>query len=270
MPSAGVLATLTGDAVAAVEAEHAVLVDLLGAVRPDVWAAPSGCPGWSVKDLVTHLGTMFWRMVDPSRLPDTRGLPTERAQDHDVASRAAWSAERVLTDYVEAAGRAVPALERLRDVDDPVPLGDLGTFPASMLACGYVFDHYTHIRADLLAPRGPLHVATAPPSDELRMGPTVAWILAALPQQCSAALTGLAGPVEFLLTGPGGGLFVLLPSGAVVSGDDARVDTVASISCSTPDLVWWSTRRSSWSDVEVHTAGDPATLALLRDQIHVF
>ncbi len=269
MPSAGTLATLPADAVAAVEAEQAVLVDLLAALPPDAWTAPSGCPGWTVKDLVAHLGALFWRMVDPSRLPDNRGFPTEQAQDRDVASRAAWSPDHIVTDYVEAAGRVLPVLERLRDVDDPVPLGDLGTFPASMLACGYAFDHYTHIRADLLAPRGPLDVP-APPSDELRMGPTIAWILAALPQQCAMALTGLAGPVEFLLTGPGGGLFVLLPSGAIVSGDDARVDTVASICCSTADLVWWSTRRASWSDVEVHTAGDPATLALLRDQVHVF
>lgn len=269
MPSAGTLATLPADPVAAVEAEHAVLVELLSTMPADAWAAPSGCPGWTATDLVAHLGTVFWRMVDPSRLPDTRGLPTERAQDRDVASRAGWSPERVLTDYVEAARRAVPILERLRDVDDPVGLGDLGTFPASMLASGYAFDHYIHIRADLLAPRGPLDVPP-PPSDELRLGPTVAWILAALPQQCAAALTGLAGPVEFLLTGPGGGLFVLLPSGAVVTGDDARVDTAASISCSTRDLVWWSTRRASWSDLDVHTAGDPATLALLRDQVHVF
>jgi uncharacterized protein (TIGR03083 family) len=269
MPSAGALATLPTNAVAAVEAEHAVLVDLLATLAPETWAAPSGCPGWTVKDLVAHLGTLFWRMADPSRLPDTSGLPTERAQDHDVASRATWTPERIVTDYVEAATRVLPVLERLRDVDDPVPLGDLGTFPASMLACGYAFDHYTHIRADLLAPRGPLDVP-APPSDELRMGPTVVWIMAALPQQCAAALTGLAGPVELLLTGPGGGLFVLLPSGAILSGNDARVDTVASISCSTTDLVWWSTRRASWSDLDVHTAGDPATLALLRDQVHVF
>jgi uncharacterized protein (TIGR03083 family) len=257
------------DGVGAVYADHAALLDLLANMPAETWAAPSGCPGWTVKDLVAHLGTLFWRLVDPSGLPDTSGMPSERAQDHDVASRAGWSADRVLADYVEAAGRARPKLERLRDVHAPVPLGDLGTFPASMLACGYAFDHYTHIRADLLAPRGPLR-ASPPPSDELRMGPTVAWILAALPQQCAAALTGLTGPVELLLTGPGGGLFVLFPRGAVRSGDAARIDTVASITCSTSDLVWWSTRRASWSDVDVHTAGEPAALEVLRDQIHVF
>ena len=35
-------------------------------------------------------------------------------------------------------------------------LGDFGSYPASLLPSAYSFDHYTHIRADLFAPRGPL------------------------------------------------------------------------------------------------------------------
>jgi uncharacterized protein (TIGR03083 family) len=269
MPPPGGLATEPADGVAAVRADRDALLELLSTMPGRLWAAPSGCPGWTVKDLVAHLGTMFWRLVDRSQLPDSRGLPTERAADVDVASRAAWEPARVLADYVDVTDRALPALEQLRTVDDLVPLGDLGCFPASRLADGYAFDHYIHIRGDLLAPRGPLD-APPPPSDELRMGPTVAWILAALPQQCAATIAELAGPVELVLTGPGGGHFVLLPGGGIVSGDDARTETVASISCTTPGLVWWSTGRASWQDLEVFTAGDPVTLAALRDRIHVF
>jgi uncharacterized protein (TIGR03083 family) len=269
MPGPVGLATAPADGAASVRADRDALLELLTTMPRPMWDAPSGCPGWTVKDLVAHLETMFWRLVDPSQLPDSRGLPTERAADLDVASRAAWDPDRVLARYVEVTDRALPALEQLRTVDELVPLGDLGTFPASMLADGYAFDHYIHIRADLLAPRGPLD-APPPPSDELRMAPTVAWILTAMPQQCATAIAALAGPVELVLTGPGGGHFVLHPSGQVVSGDDARIETVASISCSTPELVWWSTRRASWADLEVYTAGDPDTLAVLRDRIHVF
>jgi uncharacterized protein (TIGR03083 family) len=269
MPSPIGLATEPPDGAASVRADRDVLVELLSTMPHSLWAAPSGCSGWTVKDLVAHLGTMFWRLVDRSQLPDSRGLPTERAADLDVASRATWEPARVLAEYVAVTDRALPALEQLRAVDDFVPLGDLGCFPASMLADGYAFDHYIHIRADLLAPRGPLD-APPPPSDELRMGPTVAWILAALPQQSAPALAELAGPVELMLTGPGGGHFVLLPTGGIVSGDEARIETVASISCTTPELVWWSTGRATWQDLEVYTAGDPSTLAVLRDKIHVF
>jgi uncharacterized protein (TIGR03083 family) len=268
MPMPGVSAT-PADALASVRADHAALLDLLGRCSAETWAAPSGCPGWSVKDLVTHLGTMFWRTADPSRLVDTRGLPMEVGAARDVEARAAWDATRVLDDYVEAADRALVVLEGLRDVDQPVPLGDLGTYPASMLACGYAFDLYTHLRADLLAPRGPLDAAP-PPSDELRIAPTLAWILAALPQQCAATVGALPGAVELVLTGPAGGHFVLQAGGGFVTGDEARIETVASISCFTPALVWWATGRASWTDVGVQAAGDEHALRLLRDGIHVF
>jgi hypothetical protein len=268
MSTPGVAAS-PADALASIRADHAALLTLLQNCSSATWAARSGCPGWTVKDLVAHLGTMFWRTADPSRLADTRGLPMEVGAERDVASRAGWDEGRVLDDYVEAASRALPVLERLRDVDAPVPLGDLGTYPASMLASGYAFDLYTHLRADLLAPRGPLDAAP-PPSDELRLGPTIGWILAALPQQCAATVAALPGAVEFVLTGPAGGHFVLQPGGGFVTGDDARTDTVASISCFTPALVWWTTRRASWSDVGVQAAGDERALNLLHERIHVF
>jgi uncharacterized protein (TIGR03083 family) len=267
--SAPQASTTPADGVAAVRADHAALLDLLDGCSPTTWAAPTGCPGWTVKDLVAHLGTMFWRTADPSRITDTRGLPTEVGVERDVATRASWKPARVLDDYVAAADRALPVLEQLRNVDKPVPLGELGTYPASMLACGYAFDLYTHLRADLLAPRGPLDV-TPPPSDELRMGPTVAWILAALPQQCAATVAALPGAVEFVLTGPAGGHFVLQPGGGFVTGHDARTDTVASVRCFTSALVWWSTGRASWSDVGVQAAGDEQALELLRTSVHVF
>ncbi len=35
--------------------ERAALIDLLGELSDDQWAAPTACPGWSVKDLALHL-----------------------------------------------------------------------------------------------------------------------------------------------------------------------------------------------------------------------
>jgi uncharacterized protein (TIGR03083 family) len=256
--------------VEALRADHLALVDILGAQPPEIWVAPSGCPGWTIKDLVAHLGALFGRLLDPSAGPDTAGLATERAQDVDVAVRREWTADDVLRDYVDVTERALPKLERLTRRDDRVvSLGDLGTYPVPLLVNAYVFDHYTHIRADLLAPRGPIG-ASPPPSDELRMGPTVGWIMAALPQQCAPAVARLAGPVELVLSGPAGGHFLLRPTGEIVTGHDARADSVASICCSTPALVWWTTRRASWRELGVRTAGDRAALTILRDEIHVF
>src|SRR5262245_59245978 len=149
-------AVASADATASLSADHAALLAILAGQPAEIWAAPTGCAGWSVKDLVSHLATLFWRLVDRSRLPDTGGVPTERAQDLDVASRADWNAARVLDDYVEVTGRAIPILRQFEGRHDLVPLADLGTYPLSMLASAYAFDHYTHIRADLLVPRGPI------------------------------------------------------------------------------------------------------------------
>src|SRR6516165_2283331 len=50
------------------------------------WEAPSGCTGWSVKDVVAHMGSLFWAAIDPSVLPDVEGLGTEQAAEVWVAS----------------------------------------------------------------------------------------------------------------------------------------------------------------------------------------
>ncbi len=43
--------------------ERAALLDLLSALSPDEWAAPTACPGWSVKDVAAHLlGDDFGRL----------------------------------------------------------------------------------------------------------------------------------------------------------------------------------------------------------------
>ena len=40
--------------------ERAALLDLLGQLKPDEWAAPTECPAWSVKGIALHLlGTAY-------------------------------------------------------------------------------------------------------------------------------------------------------------------------------------------------------------------
>src|SRR5215467_4282331 len=137
-------------AVETVRADGAVLLDIGAGLTEQQWQAPSGCPGWRVQDVVTHMANLFWMLVDPAKLPPADGVPTEQAK--------------------EAAGPALEQLTRLEKIDMAVPLGDLGTYPAALLPAAYSFDHYTHIRADLYGPRGPLRGAP-PPSDAERLAP---------------------------------------------------------------------------------------------------
>jgi hypothetical protein len=155
-----------------------------------------------------------------------------------------------LADYKEAAGPALEHLAQLATLDMEVPLGDLGTYPAGLLPTAYSFDHYTHIRADLFGPRGPLRGAP-PPSDSGRLAPVLDWIEAALPQQNQAATHTCSLQLE--VTGAGA------RSISFGSGKPA-----ATIRSDAPSFVRWVTQRGGWAELGVQATGDALALATAR------
>src|SRR5258705_12869463 len=118
---------MTAGAIDSLREDRAALLDICGDLRDEDWNAPSGCAGWTVQDLVAHMGALFWLVVDPSTLPDTTDMPTEQAQDLCVAARRSWSASLVLDDYAAVSSKALDALVGLESQDFELPLGDLGT-----------------------------------------------------------------------------------------------------------------------------------------------
>ena len=97
-------------ALEAVRADRAALLEICGGLTAADWQAPSGCEGWSVQDLVAHLGALFWVVVDPGKLPPTpTGMPTEQAQELLVRSRRELTAEAVLADYAEVSDHRAAA-----------------------------------------------------------------------------------------------------------------------------------------------------------------
>lgn len=241
---------MASDAIEAVRADRDAVLAIGAALTAADWRAGSGCPGWSVQDVVAHLGLLLWNVVDAARLPDVSGLATERAQDALVASRRDWAADAVLADYEEVSGAALDRMKDLLALDMEVPLGDLGTYPAAVLPSAFAFDHYTHIRADLFAPRGPLDGAP-PASDELRAGAALDWVEAALPQQNPAVEQ--AGTFVLRIHGTGGRTirFGSGPARATIGSD-------------VPAFIRWVTQRGSWAGLGVQTAGDEAALAAAR------
>jgi uncharacterized protein (TIGR03083 family) len=237
-------------AIEAIRADRAALLSICGALTPEDWQQPSGCEGWTVQDLVAHLGALFWVAVDPARLPDTTGLPTEEAQDALVKARRELTAEEVRADYAQVSELALTALTDLAALDFEVPLGDLGTYPAAMLPAAYSFDHYTHIRADLFRPRGPL-AGPPPPSDAERLVTVLDWIEAALPQQNEAAAA--AGSYELQVTGPGPRIITF-----------GTGQTMATVTSDADALVRWVTQRGSWEELGVQAAGDEPALSAAR------
>jgi hypothetical protein len=196
------------------------------------------------------MGALLRLVVDPSSLPDAAGLDTERAQEVYVAARRPWSAARVLDDYEWVSLPAFEALEGLAGLDLEIPLGDFGTYPASLIPTAYAFDHYTHIRADLFPPRGPL-AGPPPPSDELRLVPALDWVEAALPQQNAGRIAALTGGVQISVTGPAARTLRL-----------GQGDPVAEISSDAPAFIRWVTQRGSWPELGVRAQGDERQLGV--------
>ena len=63
------------------------------------WSRPSGCIGWSVRDLVAHMSSNYKETVDPSPAPDEPiNLPAERMMDLLIEPRKDWSNQQILDE----------------------------------------------------------------------------------------------------------------------------------------------------------------------------
>jgi uncharacterized protein (TIGR03083 family) len=230
------------------------MLEICSGLSEEEWNAETGCAGWSVKDLISHLGALFWAAVDPSVLPEVGDLRAEEANEVCVAARRSRPPSEVLADYAAVSEQGLSVLAGLAEADFELPLGDLGTYPASVIPAAFCFDHYVHIRFDLFGPRGPLP-GPVPSSDATRVRPTLDWIEAALPQQNRAALADLHGPVEIAVTGIGARTMRLGPEGPLQVSVRADAD-----SC-----VRWITQRASVEEAGIEMSGDVEMLPLVRD-----
>jgi len=245
------------NALKAIEADREALLALCQELDEAIWTRDSGCPGWTVQDLVSHMACSFWLAVDMSHLPNSAGLPAERAADLYVDSRRSLTPKQILADYESASSRGLELLAAVQTQDVDVPLGDVGTYPASVIPSAYAFEHYVHIRFDLFPPDGPFG-GEPPDSDELRLAPTLDWIQAALPQQNSELLSGMDKAVEVHLSGIGGRTLGI--------GDG---DVAGQIDCDAAAFIRWVTQRGSWESLGVDAQGDPSTLDVIR-RLRVF
>ena len=242
----------------AIAADREALLTMCEQASDSWWRAESGCPGWSVQDLISHLGCSFWLAVDPTNLPDPQGLPAERAADLYVDSRRWMTPDDVVADYASVSAKGLDMLAAVEDQDVEIPLGDVGTYPASVIPTAFAFEEFVHIRYDLFAPNGPM-TGNPPPTDELRLAPTLDWIEASLPQQNEDLLSGLDSSVEIRLEG--------LCARTVRIGDGA--DVAARITSDSAAFVRWVTQRGTWEDLGVEAAGDPSTIDIAR-QLRAF
>jgi uncharacterized protein (TIGR03083 family) len=241
-------------ALAGLRADRDAMTEIAAGLSPADWESPSGCAGWTNKDLVSHLAALFWVVVDGSAGPDTGGLDVEAAVARTVDARRSMTPAEVLADYEAVSLKAIDSLGVVATLDLEIPFSDFESYHASLVPLAYCFDHYTHIRADLFAPRGSL-TGTPPPSDELRLRPTLDWIEAAVVKQNEAVLAGLTGHIRLVVRGAAGR--------TIVVGDGASAP-VATVESDGPAFVRWITQRGTWESLGVVAEGDPGLLEAAR------
>lgn len=244
-------------AVDALRAERDLVLGICAGLSDADWKADSGCPGWSVQDVISHLGALYWLVADRSRLADSGDLGAEAAGDFQVRHRRNLSAAAVAADYAEASEAALAVLDTFDGQHDEIPLGDLGTYQLTTLPAAFGFDHYLHIRADLHAPRGPL-AGPVPSAGEPLLALVADWMEAALPQQNADLLASSGAALELAAEGAGARLIT-------VGAGDVRARAAGPVSV----LARCASGRASWDDPAVTLDGDPAALAVLR-QLRIF
>jgi len=262
--------------VEAFRADREEVLKVAKSLSADEWALPSDCDGWRVQDVVAHMANVCRAVVDPGSLPP--GVPgdLEATQAAQAEAHRAWTVEEVLADYEDVSAKALESVVGLQApgmAETVIPIENAGHYPLHMVVNAFAFDHYCHLRFDMLRPNGPIDRAV-PLSDDVRLGATMEWLLAGLPQMASDAMRKtVTRPVALALTGPGGGTWTVRPAvddGPVEVVDGLDDDVAAKITSSTDEFILWATHRRPWEDRSVTLTGDEAYAADVAEAIHVF
>ena len=259
---------MASNRVAALRAEREEVLAFCRRLAPEEWETPSGCPGWSVKGVVSHMGAAFHGCFTPWFFRIMRTDNVERSSDKDVAQRASWEPAKVLSEYERWSGRylAIQGLTRpLGGVK--IPLGELGKYPLGIFPAAFTFDHHTHLRHDMAEALG----KTPPPTDGDRMTVVLEWMMAGLPQMCREAMTIVKQPLDLTLKGPGGSTWGLTPSESglleVTPGGTPRAK--AEIIGVAREFVVWGTKRRPWGDHDVKIKGDEEFATRFLDALNI-
>ncbi len=243
------------------------MLTFCNSLAPADWRMNSMAQGWSIADVVAHMGSACHAMFTPQVLTIMRSDDMEQLNDQLVAARRDRPPAEVLAEYrrwSRAFGAVIPAvvgtpLGRVR-----LPLAEIGRFPMRLLLSALVFDHHTHLRHDMAPALG----RSLPGTDANRMAAVLEWMTAVLASQLAAARPPwLDRPLELTFTGLGGGSWWVETSGAVTplrgTPAAARITGVAL------EFPQWGTGRANWRDQDVSITGDADYAAAFLDTIKI-
>ena len=247
------------------------MLALAAELAPSEWQAASDCDGWRVQDVIAHLANTFRAVADPAGLPP--GVPgdLEASQDAQAAAHRDWTSDEVVADYEAISAAALDVLEQWQGpplVTTLIPIEDTGLHPLHLVANALAFDHFCHLRNDILKPLGPID-RPAPPADDLRVRAALEWLMAGLPHMSASLTSVLAEPLGLLLTGPGAGSWTIASSDGAVSVNDGMA-AATTVQGTTTDFIIWATHRRPWRSFELEISGDRAYASAVLDAIRLF
>jgi uncharacterized protein (TIGR03083 family) len=237
------------------------------------WHLPSGAEGWSVKDVVAHAGCLMaflMAAVGGAAGPD---MGIEELNEVQVAQKRRLDGAETMA-FVR--GELAAALETFAPLqEEPVAsataqLQDLGTYPLHAIVDMFTFDITTHLRYDILKPRGPIDLGVRP-LDGRQLGPAVSWLLAGIPQMQRKLPQEFAGPLDLDLTGAARTRVTISSDGAaitVIPSTGSDLEPRAVITSSTDDFLASSTRRLPWQQL-VSVDGDRDEAARFLNAINL-
>jgi uncharacterized protein (TIGR03083 family) len=244
---------------------------VITSLTDEEWSRQSGCDAWTVRDLVAHMSSNYKETVEPSPPPpEPLNLPAERLMDLLVDLRDGWTHEQVRDEYLQYCDAALATLSALQDeplASTVIPLADLGRYPMHLLADAYAFDHYCHLRVDLVAPFGPIE-RELPDADDALVGPAVGWMLAGIPQMQPGLEQSLTGRIRLVLTGPGGGTWDISRDGDAIHVGAPEGDPDVTVTSDAHDFVLWGTVRMPWREA-CTVEGDEQVAATFLDALNI-
>jgi uncharacterized protein (TIGR03083 family) len=261
---------MTLDRMSALTSERALAVDFLSTLSDADWDKPSLAAGWSVKDVVSHMGSAAHGFFTPWVIGLLATGDLEKHNDRDAEKRRGWDHAKVnkeFTTWTKRAGVAHAALQKpgLRAL--PIRLGEAGTYPAHLLTSAIAFDTGLHLRHDIAGALG----REVAPRDANTQAVSTEWMLAGLPTMSGDGLAWVDRPVELNLVGAGGGTWAITPGkkGRVTVAAGHALDPVASIEGDSATFPVWGTRRQDWRDTNISIKGDDETGARFLDQMKI-
>jgi uncharacterized protein (TIGR03083 family) len=258
--------------IAGMRAAASDLVDIGRGLDETEWQTTSAAAGWSVHDVISHVGCLLELLqaaVGGEEAPDNRIEPLNDAM---VAERRGWDHMRVLDNVQKQLEQAIEMFVPLQEeamASVEAPMLDLGTYPLHAIADMFTFDMTTHLRYDILAPRGPIS-RQLPAPDEVRLGPSVSWLLGGIPKMQADLARHLLAPGTLRLTGPAAGNHLISTEAGIVTVKPLQSSDqpAATLTSTTADLLAWSTARLPWRAL-VAVEGDQNVAAEFLDALNL-